>query len=217
MNKRAVWIRGHHDKKGRRKMSGKELTDRQRAVLEFIEQGILGRGLAPTIREIGQRFAIKSTNGVRQHLNALVRKGYLRKQALISRGLELTRKMPADVSRVPLVGSVPAGLPIDAIENIEGEIAIDESFLPSGDSFTLRVTGDSMKNAGILDGDLILVKKQAEAHKGDIVVAVLNGEATVKRYLPEGKRIRLQPENNDFDPIIVTRSSGDFRIAGKVV
>lgn len=198
-------------------MSRPKLTDRQRTILEFIEHRILRRGVAPTIREIGAEFAIKSTNGVRQHLSALIRKGYLRKQALISRGLELTRELPADVSRVPLVGSVPAGMPIDAIENIEGEIAIDDSFLPRGESFTLRVDGDSMKNAGILDGDFILVRKQAEARKGDIVVAILNGEATVKRYMSDGNKIMLQPENSQFDAIVVSRNTGDFHIAGKVV
>ncbi len=195
----------------------KDLTDRQRAVLGFIEKMIRDHGSSPTIREIGHQFGISSTNGVRQHVNALIRKGYLKKHALISRGLELTRSLLREVGRVPLVGSVPAGLPIDAVENVEGEIAVDLSFLPKGDSFTLTVTGDSMKDAGILDRDLVLVKKQAVARRGDIVVAVVGGEATVKRYFPEGKRIRLQPENEAFEPIIVDKRSGEFRIAGKVV
>jgi repressor LexA len=112
---------------------------------------------------------------------------------------------------------VPAGLPIDAIENVEGEIALDLSFLPKGDSFSLRVTGESMKGAGIFDGDLVLVKKQQVAQKGDIVVAIINGEATVKRYMPEGDRVRLQPENDQFEPIIVSKKAREFRIAGKVV
>ncbi|MCK4302479.1 MAG: repressor LexA, partial [candidate division Zixibacteria bacterium] len=109
------------------------------------------------------------------------------------------------------------GLPIDAVENIEGEIAVDFSFLPKGNSFTLTVTGDSMKDAGILDRDLVLVRKQAVARRGDIVVAVVGGEATVKRYFPEGSHVRLQPENPAFEPIIVDKRSGEFRIAGKVV
>lgn len=193
------------------------LTDRQRVILEFIEQRITAHGSSPTIREIGERFSIRSTNGVRQHLAALIKKGYLRKHDFLSRGLELTRSMATEIGRIPLVGSVPAGNPIDAIENIEGDIAVDLSFLPKGDSFSLTVVGHSMKDAGILDGDLVLVKKQPVAKKGDVVVAIIDGEATVKRYFPEGKQVRLQPENDDFDPIIVNKTSGDFRIAGIVV
>lgn len=193
------------------------LTDKQRAILEYISGRIRTRGSSPTVREIGEQFSISSTNGVRQHLTALIKKGHLKKQEFISRGLELTRDLANDVGHVPLVGSVPAGLPIDAIENVEGEIAVDLSFLPRGDSFTLTVSGDSMKDAGILDRDLVLVKKQAVARKGDIIIAIIDGEATVKRYFPEGSRIRLQPENDDFEPIIVDKRSGEFRIAGKVV
>ena len=192
------------------------LTDRQKSILTFIQEQITRRGHSPTIREIGHQFGINSTNGVRAHLEALIRKGYLKKQALISRGLELTRDLPRDVAYVPLVGSVPAGLPIDAIENVEGEIAVDLSFLPKGDSFTLRVSGDSMRDTGILNGDLLLVRKQKTALKGDIVVAIIDGEATVKRYFPEKGRIRLHPENPEFEDIIVDKKSGEFRIAGKV-
>ena len=194
----------------------KTLTDKQRAVLEFIEEHIAARGQPPTVREIGYRFGIRSTNGVRTHLAALIKKGYLKKERFISRGLQLTRPLPS-AGRVPIVGTVPAGRPIDAIENIEGEVAVDTSFLPRGDSFTLRVVGDSMKDAGIFDGDLVLVRKQQVAQKGDIVVAVIGGEATVKRYYPVGKSVRLEPANEDFDPILVDKRSGDFRIAGKVV
>lgn len=193
------------------------LTERQRRVLAFVESQITERGHCPTIREIGSFFGISSTNGVRTHLAALIKKGYLKKAEFISRGLELARPLAGPVGRLPLVGSVPAGNPIDAIENIEGEIALDLSFLPKGDSFSLRVTGDSMKNAGILNGDLVLVKKQEVAQKGDVVVAIVNGEATVKRYIPEGDRVRLQPENEDFEPIIVGKKAREFRIAGKVV
>jgi repressor LexA len=194
-----------------------ELTDKQRTILEYIEEQISRRGHCPTIREIGRQFKITSTNGVRTHLTALIRKGYIKKEQYVSRGLELVRPLVAPSGRLPLVGSVPAGKPIDAIENIEGEIAVDTSFLPKGESFSLRVVGMSMKNAGILDGDIVMVKKQAAAQKGDIVVAILNGEATVKRYIPEGTQIRLQPENDAFEPIIVKKGSGEFRIVGKVV
>jgi len=177
----------------------------------------MSHGSSPTIREIGKHMGISSTNGVRLHLTALIKKGYLKKQELIARGLELISTIKTEVKQVPLVGSVPAGLPIDAIENIEGEIALDATFAPRGDSFTLKVVGDSMRNAGILDGDIVLVEKQQVARKGDIVVAIIGDEATVKRYYPEGTQIRLQPENDDFKPIIVSRRSPEFRIAGKVV
>jgi len=194
----------------------KALTEKQRGVLEFIQNQISSRGHPPTVREIGKQFGIRSTNGVRTHLAALIKKGYLKKERFISRGLELTRSL-SGIGRVPMVGLVPAGAPIDAIENIEGEIALDLSFLPKGDSFTLKVVGDSMKGAGIFDGDLVIVKKQQVAQKGDIVVAIIGGEATVKRYYRSGKTIRLEPENKAYEPIIVDKHSGEFRIAGKVV
>lgn len=195
----------------------KTLTEKQRSVLEFIRNQIVSRGHPPTVREIGKRFGIRSTNGVRTHLNALIKKGYLKKEKFISRGLELTHSLVEGIGRLPLVGSVPAGLPIDAIENVEGEIALDLSFLPKEDSFTLKVVGDSMRDAGIFDSDIVIVKKQAVAQKGDIVVAIIGGEATVKRYYPAGKTVRLQPANEEFAPIIVDKRSGEFRIAGKVV
>lgn len=194
-----------------------ELTDKQRAVLQFVRDHIASHGTSPTIREIGSHFGINSTNGVRTHLHALIKKGFLKKRDLLSRGLELVAPVSREAGRIPLVGSVPAGMPIDAVENIEGEVAVDLSFLPKGDSFALRVTGDSMKGAGILDGDMVLVKKQRVAQKGDIVVAIIGDEATVKRYFPEGQRIRLQPENDEYQPIIIDRRSREFRVAGRVV
>jgi len=193
------------------------LTGRQKQVLDFIEKHIQKFGNSPTIREIGKNLDISSTNGVRTHLEALIKKGYIKKTELISRGLALSRQITDGITRIPLVGSAPAGHPIDAAENIEGEIAVDNSFVPKGESFTLSVMGNSMKNTGIIDGDLVLVKKQNDANRGDIIVAIVNGEATIKRYFPEEDHIRLQPENDDFKPIIVTHESGEFRIAGKIV
>jgi len=201
------------------------LTKRQKEIFEYIETMITEHGKSPTIREIGEKFNISSTNGVRAHLEVLMKKGYIHRQKLISRGIELARSLAGQIKRVPLVGAVPAGNPIMAVENIEGEIAVDTSFLPSGETFTLRVKGESMKNAGIYDGDYVLVKSQKTADAGDIVVAVIGDEATVKRYFPpdnsgaredEGK-IRLQPENEDFEPIWVDKNSPEFYIAGKVV
>lgn len=195
----------------------KKLTDRQRQIYEFIREKISAHGSSPTIREIGKHMGITSTNGVRLHITALIKKGYLRKQEHIARGLELVQNIAQNASKLPLVGSVPAGMPIDAIENIEGEFVIDSTFMPNGEAFSLRVTGNSMINAGIFDGDIVLVERRAEARKGDIVVAIIGDEATVKRYFPENNRIRLQPENDDFEPIIVDKNSPEFRLAGKVV
>lgn len=194
-----------------------KLTERQRTVLEYIRNQISNHGSSPTIREIGTFMKISSTNGVRMHINALIKKGFLKKNKHIARGLELTTDIAQEIIKLPIVGSVPAGLPIDAIENIEGEIAFDASFLPKGESFSLKVMGDSMKDAGILDGDLVMVEKMDVASQGEIVVAIIGEEATVKTYYKEDNHIRLQPENDDFEPIIVDKNSPEFRIAGKVV
>lgn len=194
-----------------------KLTDRQKKVLEFIKNQITNHGSSPTIREIGKHMNIKSTNGVRLHLSALLKKGYIKKHKFIARGIELTQNLSLDIQKLPLVGSVPAGLPIDAIENIEGEFAFDSSFLPKGESFTLKVIGESMINAGIFNNDIVVVQKQKTASKGEIIVAIIGDEATVKRYYPENNIIRLKPENDIFDDIIIDKNSPEFSIAGKVV
>jgi len=195
----------------------KILTARQKQILEFIEEGIKNLGMPPTIREIGERFNISSTNGVRSILEALENKGYIRRQKLVSRGIELIGDTLVRYARVPVVGSVPAGLPITAYENREGEIAVDTSFLPTDDIFCLRVKGESMIGAGIFDGDYVLVDKHAQPIRKDIVVAVIGEEATVKRFYPEKNRIRLEPENEAFGPIIVERDTPGFYVAGRVV
>ena len=195
----------------------KKLTERQKQILAFIEEKINGSGMPPTIREIGQRFRISSTNGVRSALDVLEHKGYIHRQKLVSRGIELVRDGMVRFARVPVVGSVPAGFPITASENREGELAIDTSFLPTEEVFCLRVKGESMGNAGIYDGDYVLVDKAAEPLKGDVVVAVIGEEATVKKYYPEKRRVRLEPQNEAFGPNIVERNTPGFYIAGRVV
>ncbi len=203
----------------------KELTPRQREVLDFIREMIENKGLPPTIREIGESFKIASTNGVRAILSALSRKGYIRRKPLVSRGIELAKKAKAsfDYTResayvtVPLVGRIAAGLPTLAVENIEGSIAVDRTFLPGGDVFSLKVEGESMKDSGIFDGDYVLARVQSVAEKGDIVVAVIGEEATVKKYVPQRNRVKLEPANPAFKPILVDRKSPEFRIAGKVI
>ncbi len=195
----------------------KELTKRQRDVLDFIAEMIQKKGFPPTIREVGNKFKISSTNGVRAILSALTQKGYIRRKPLLSRGIELLTQGTVSFLTVPLLGRIAAGLPILAVENIEGSIAVDRSFLPGGDIFSLQVIGDSMKDSGIFNGDYVLAKMQPTADKGDVVVAVIGEEATVKKYFPEKNRIRLQPANPVFQPIIVDRKSPEFRIAGKVI
>jgi repressor LexA len=198
-------------------MAKSKLTARQKQVYDFISASIVERGAPPTIREIGERFGIQSTNGVRSILAALIKKGFITKTPLVSRGIELVEKMTSSVRQLRLVGTVPAGAPLLAEENVEGSIAVDTTFLPSGETFSLRVVGESMIGAGIVDGDYVVVRKQDFADSGDIVVAVIGDEATVKRYYPEPECIRLEPENEAFGPIIVETDTPGFYIAGKVV
>ncbi|MCA9552040.1 MAG: transcriptional repressor LexA [Myxococcales bacterium] len=210
------------------------LTERQRQILDFISKRIDEQGYPPTIREIGEEMGIRSTNGVNDHLKALERKGYLKREGLKSRalrpvasesnGAEVTplrghgnvvdAVLPnsGDIISVPVLGRVAAGSPILADENIQATVQVD-SFLLGGARgskvFALRVSGDSMIDAGILDGDYIFVRKQLEARPFDIVVAMIDGEATVKRYQPKGDVIEFVPENSTMEPIVVRKS--DFR------
>ena len=200
----------------------RDLTARQQEIYAFIADTIVQKGVPPTIREIGAEFGIRSTNGVRSTLEALVKKGYIKRHQKRSRGIELTdfveRKIPmTEIRNVPILGRVAAGAPVLALENMEGTLAVDRTFVTSDEVFALRVHGDSMKNAGILDGDYVLAHHQSQAQRGDIVVAVIGEEATVKRYVPEDGKVVLMPENEEYAPIVVDRFSEAFRIAGKVV
>jgi repressor LexA len=200
----------------------RELTARQREIFEFIKDMIRGKGRPPSIREVGERFAIRSTNGVRAVLEALERKGYIRRDRYTSRGIELLKEAEDRVfsgrfREVQWVGRVAAGTPIWAEENIEGSFLIDREFVPGEEVFSLRVQGDSMVDAGIFDGDFVLVKKQPMASPGDMVVAQIGDEATVKRFFPEKRRIRLEPANVNYGPIIVEKNTPGFTIAGKVI
>ncbi len=203
----------------------RELTDRQREIYEFIVRGIQQNGYPPTIREMMEAFGIASTNGVRTTLAALEKKGYIRRRPMLSRGIELTEPIApqsvvqpsVNAREVPLIGRVAAGEPILAIEHVEETLAIDPSFVPSGDVFALQVHGDSMKNVGILDGDYVLARHQSTANQGEIIVAVVDDEATVKRYFVDGDTLRLEAENEAFEPIVVDPQFQAFRIAGKVV
>jgi repressor LexA len=203
------------------------LTQRQQMVLDYIRQSISDRGYPPTLREIGARMGIRSTNGVNDHLRALERKGYLTREDMKSRALRPTHLAgqgdghgdavsalePAndvDLIEIPVVGRVAAGLPLLAEEHIVDTVRIDRTLLRGGrEVFGLKVHGDSMIEAGILSGDYIFVRKQLTANRGDIVVALIGDEATVKYYFPEKDHVRFQPANKNMAPIYVRAS--DFR------
>ena len=213
-----------------------QLTQRQQDILNFISASIDERGFPPTLREIGTHFGIRSTNGVNDHLKALEKKGFLKREDLKSRAMRpvgsrgLARDSSAgaqfdtdaqlvaagalrlgqEMCEIPVVGRVAAGQPLLAVENIEDKVVVDRFFIGTHrEVFALRVVGESMIDAGIFDGDYVFVKKSQSASKGDIVVAMIEGEATVKHFFPEGDAIRFQPANSNMEPIYVRKS--DFR------
>ena len=190
----------------------KQLTNRQASVLSFIREFAVEKGYPPTIPEIQEEFGIRSPNGVNNHIKALIRKGYLRRDSSRARALDIVGRNAG----IPVIGRVAAGQPILAEENFEGFFNLHD-FQRSGDVFMLRVRGDSMKNARIFDGDYVIVRMQETLESGEIGVAIINNEATVKRIYCDGNIIRLVPENEMMKPITVTRTDPDFRIGGKVV
>ncbi|TMQ20622.1 MAG: transcriptional repressor LexA [Deltaproteobacteria bacterium] len=217
------------------------LTQRQRDILDFISASIVERGFPPTLREIGEHFNIRSTNGVNDHLKALEKKGHLRREDLKSRAMRPVlpdgsgevvplRRSPMgtgvmevvptdDMAEVPILGRVAAGQPILAVEQATDTVRIDRVLIGGHrEVFGLRIVGESMIEDGIFHGDYVFVKKAPTARAGEIVVAMIEGEATVKRYFPEGDVIRLQPANSNMRPIIVRKD--DFKsvdIIGVVV
>ena len=193
-----------------------KISDKQREILEYIKQEILNRGYPPAVREICEAVDLKSTSSVHSHLETLEKNGYIRRDPTKPRAIEiiddnfnLTRR---EVVNVPLVGRVAAGEPILAVENVENYFPIPIEFMPNAESFMLKVKGECMINAGILDGDSVLVEKRSDAHNGEIVVALVDDSATVKTFYKENGYIRLQPENDTMDPIIVD----NCEILGKV-
>ncbi|MCM1282316.1 MAG: transcriptional repressor LexA [Muribaculaceae bacterium] len=193
-----------------------KITDKQREILEFMKQEILNKGYPPTVRDICEAVHLRSTSSVHAHLETLEKNGYIRRDPTKPRAIEiidenfnLTRR---EMVNVPMVGRVAAGEPILAVENIESYFPIPAEFMPNAESFMLKVKGESMINAGIFDGDQILVEKCADARNGDMVVALVEDSATVKTFYREADHIRLQPENDSMDPIIVD----DCQILGKV-
>ncbi|MSM40686.1 MAG: transcriptional repressor LexA [Geobacter sp.] len=192
-----------------------QLTPRQHQVLEIVGRFIADYGYPPSLRQIAEQLGVNGTLGIMKHLTVLEKKGYLRRQGGSSRGIVLAGQTSQAVS-LPVVGTVRAGQPQPASEDIEEYFAIDRSQQKSGGAFFLRVRGDSMINACITDGDLALIRPQATAENRDIVVALVDGEATLKRFYRERGQVRLQPENPNLEPIIV-REGEELLILGKVV
>ena len=209
----------------RKKSNSEELNNREAAILKFIEKQIKTNGYPPSVREIGKATGLKSTATVHGYLNKLEEKGYIKKEQQKGRTLKLLKGGLAseatsdkafysgkEMVEVPVIGKITAGAPILAVENITDTFPIPLDFVGNSESFMLTVRGESMIEAGILDGDYILVKKQDNANNGEIVVALIDDEATVKTFYKEKDHIRLQPENSTMEPIIVP----NCKILGKV-
>jgi len=195
-----------------------KISKKQSEILEFIKSEVLQKGYPPSVRDICEAVSLKSTSSVHAHLETLEKNGYIRRDPTKPRAIEivddnfnLTRR---ELVNVPLVGTVAAGQPLLAVENIDSYFPIPQEYLPNQQTFLLRVKGESMINAGIFDGDDVLVAQQANARDGDMVVALVDDSATVKTFYREKDHIRLQPENDSMDPILVY---GDLKILGKVI
>ena len=195
-----------------------KITAKQREILEFIKNQILNKGYPPSVSDICEAVHLKSTSTVHAHLNTLEKNGYIHRDPAKPRAIEIvddnfnmTRR---EVVNVPIIGTVAAGQPLLAVENIENYFPIPAEYLPNKNLFMLKVHGESMINAGILNGDIVLVQQQNEAANGDMVVALVDDSATVKTFYKEDGYYRLQPENDSMDPIIV---HGEVKILGKVI
>ena len=197
-------------------MEERPISKKQEEILNYIKNEILERGFPPAVREICQAVGLISTSSVHSHLESLERNGYIRRDPTKPRAIEILDEsfnmIRREMVNVPIIGTVAAGQPILAEQNIEGYFPIPTEYMPNKQSFMLKVKGESMINAGIFDGDKVLVKQQATAENGDIVVALVDDSATVKTYYKENGHYRLQPENDSMDPIIVDKCE----ILGKV-
>ncbi|MGZ8447423.1 MAG: transcriptional repressor LexA [Candidatus Deferrimicrobiaceae bacterium] len=193
------------------------LTPAQQKVLAFLKDFVVRHRFAPTAKEIAGNFGIAEKNGF-YYLDLLERKGYIRRRPHSPRRIEFVGEaLPRSPVRVPVLGRVPAGPPREAVEEVEGELFLDPALLGEGEIFSLRVKGDSMTGAHICDGDYVLVRTQRNAEDGEIVVAVIDGEATVKRLRLREEKVRLEAANPAYPPIPVPAGAPSFRIAGKVV
>lgn len=199
-------------------MSQGKISTKQKQILEFMKDEILAKGYPPSVREICEAVNLKSTSSVHSHLETLEKNGYIRRDPTKPRAIEIVddgfQMVRRETSSIPIVGTVAAGQPIFAQQNIEGYFPIPADFIPSGtgDTFVLKVKGESMINVGIFEGDQIFVQQCNNVRNGDIVVALVEDSATVKTFYKENGHIRLQPENDTMEPIIVD----DCTILGKV-
>lgn len=193
-----------------------DLTPKQAAILAVIKKNIKQKGYPPSVREIGQAVGLSSSSTVHGYLKKLEAKGYLRRDATKPRAMEVldhTEEDKVDFINVPLLGRVAAGMPILAVENREDLFPLPTHFTGAGEFFMLTIRGNSMIEAGILEGDMVVVRRQSDVNNGDIVVALINDEATVKRFFREKSRVRLQPANSQMEPIYTT----ELQILGKVI
>ena len=199
-------------------MSKKQLTAKQQEVLDYIKSEIISRGFPPAVREICEAVHLKSTSSVHAHLETLERNGYIRRDPTKPRAIEILDDEflggRREVISIPLVGQVAAGYPILAEQNIEGYFPFPPELVPHGNCFLLKVKGESMIGIGILDGDYVLVEEKQDVHNGDVIVALIEDSATVKTFYRENGYIRLQPENDTMDPIIV---QGEMSVIGQVI
>jgi len=193
------------------------LTKRQQEVLDFVTRCIDTLGAPPTLREISAHIGTRGTVTTLHHLQAIEKKGYLRRREGSSRGIVLTQKAGRSevLVSLPIVGTVHAGLPQPAVENVEGYCGVSPEWVKGDGCFFLKVKGDSMIEAHILDGDLALIRPQPTAENGEIVVALIDGAATLKRFYHEGDHIRLQPENRQMQPILIHENDAETVIVGK--
>ncbi len=198
-------------------MAQGKISAKQKEILEYIKSQILERGFPPAVRDICEAVHLKSTSSVHSHLETLEKNGYIRRDPTKPRAIEILddtfNLLRREVTNVPVLGRVAAGEPIFAEQNIENYFPVPVEMLPNTTTFILKVRGESMLNAGILDGDMVLVKEASTASNGDMVVALIEDSATVKTFYKEDGYIRLQPENDSMDPIIVD----DVAILGKVI
>ena len=201
-----------------------ELTERQNEIYQFIKEYINFNSYPPTYREIGTQFGIASTFGVKRHIDALIKKGFLNMSENTSRTISITESLSSpkenittDTIEIPIIGRVAAGQPILAEENIEGTFNIQASLIHGkADCFALKVKGDSMINAGIFEGDVVIINPQKDANNGEIIVAMLENEATLKRFERKNGNVSLFPENDKYNPIVVNKSD-NFSIVGKAL
>ena len=197
------------------------ITPKQQEILDYIKNAILNRGFPPAVREICEAVNLKSTSSVHSHLEALEKNGYIRRDATKPRAIEIIddnfNLVRREVVNVPIIGTVAAGQPLLAVENIEGYFPIPAEFMPNSQSFLLKVKGESMINAGIFDGDYVMVAQQDTVENGEKVVALIEDSATVKTFYKEEEHIRLQPENDYMDPILVNPDKETYQILGKVI